>query len=413
MAPWSSPEAAGFDGRALDLLDRDLARMHDDGALPAIALLIARHGREVRVTCHGGSGAASTPAVDAETPFRWYSLSKPVTSFALLTLHDEGRWQPGDPLARHLPELADLRVAVADDRAAISALATEPLQRPPTVQDLLGHRAGFAYGIATPPPHPVDALYARRRVLDFQQPLARLVGRAAALPLVAQPGQRFHYSIAHDLQGAVVERLCGQPFGDALRQRVLAPLGMHDTGFHVTPAQAPRLAALWQSGAGGRAEAAAPGPLVWDVTQPPALQSGGGGLVGSLADLHRFAQAVMAVATNAPGALLGPRSRALAVTPLHHQVPAAGGHPTALGYCGGGLYRLDEPAVLGSPVNPGTLQAAGAGGGFFSADPASGIVLCGLMSVLGWRRPEVPAFLAEQRVYAALRADVDRAFLST
>jgi CubicO group peptidase (beta-lactamase class C family) len=261
--------------------------------LPGVLTLVARRGQVASLACIGDRDLAAGRPVEADTIFRMYSMTKPITSVALMMLYEEGRFQLDDPVSRFLPELGGLRVW--DDGTPLS-FRTVPAERDITVRDLLTHTAGFTYGFMGR--HPLDALYRRRgvegrAVLAPQEgepsaDLAELVAKLGDLPLLFSPGSRWSYSVATDVCGHLVERLSGQPFDAFLSERILGPLEMVDTGFSVTADQADRLASCYAFTAGDPlVEVDAPATSTY--LTPPTYLSGGGGLVSTAADYLRFA----------------------------------------------------------------------------------------------------------------------------
>jgi CubicO group peptidase (beta-lactamase class C family) len=263
------------------------------GRLPGVLTLVARRGQVASLACVGDRDLAASRPVEADTIFRIYSMTKPITSVALMTLYEEGRFQLDDPVSRFLPELGGLRVW--DDGTPLS-FRTVPAERDITVRDLLTHTAGFTYGFMGR--HPLDALYRRRgiegrAVLAPQEgapsaDLAEMVGKLGELPLLFAPGSRWSYSVATDVCGHLIERLSGQPFDAFLSERILGPLEMVDTGFSVTADQADRLASCYAcTPADPLVEVDA--PATSSYLSPPTYLSGGGGLVSTAADYLRFA----------------------------------------------------------------------------------------------------------------------------
>jgi CubicO group peptidase (beta-lactamase class C family) len=267
------------------------------GRLPGVLTLVARRGQVASLACVGDRDLAGGRPVEADTIFRMYSMTKPITSVALMTLYEEGRFQLDDPVARFLPELGGLRVW--DDGTPLS-FRTVPAERDITVRDLLAHTAGFTYGFMGR--HPLDALYRRRgvegRALLAPQEgapsadLAELVAKLAELPLLFSPGSRWSYSVATDVCGHLIERLSGQPLDAFLSERILGPLEMVDTGFSITADQADRLASCYAcTPADPLVEVDA--PATSSYLTPPTYLSGGGGLVSTAADYLRFAHMLL------------------------------------------------------------------------------------------------------------------------
>jgi CubicO group peptidase (beta-lactamase class C family) len=228
-------------------------------------------------------------------------MTKALTSVAIMILYEEGRFQLDDPITRFLPEFAGQRVFTGGGYGSVQ---TEPAVRDITFRDLLTHTSGLTYGFLQATP--VDAMY-RAQKLDLpgtDEPLATIVGRLAKVPLVAQPGTEWNYSVATDVLGHLVAVISGQPFDAFLRERVIGPLGMTDTDFYVPTAKVDRFAANYVKGPDGRPK------LVDDPTtsrflKPPMAPSGGGGLVGTGRDYMRFCRMMLGRGTIDGVRLLG------------------------------------------------------------------------------------------------------------
>ena len=240
---------------------------------------------------------------EADTVWRLYSMTKPVTSVAAMMLHEEGRFGLNDPVSSFIPSFADVRVyAGGSDLRPVTVPATEPVR----IWHLLTHTAGLTYGFHRV--HPVDAMY-RAAGFEWSAPpgvdLARACDIWAGIPLLFQPGTEWNYSVATDVLGRVVEVVSGQRLDEFFAARIFRPLGMNDTGYYATDTQLPRLAALYTPGSGGTAVRL--DALGDAVRRPPTLFAGGHGLVSTAADYHRFTQLLLPRADSPAGELDGTR----------------------------------------------------------------------------------------------------------
>ncbi|MFF4358783.1 serine hydrolase domain-containing protein [Streptomyces sp. NPDC001604] len=276
------PGEAGLDAKALDRLDQHFAHYVDEGRLPGYLVAVARGGRVAHLTTHGLRDIAAGLPVEADTLWRIYSMTKPVTSVAALILVEEGRLSLDDPVARHLPAFADPQVY---ESGSGSDVRTRPAAQPPLIRHLMTHTAGLTFAFYHQ--HPVDALY-REAGLDSAvlpgSDLAGTVDAYARLPLQFEPGTEWNYSVATNVLGRVIEVVSGQPLDVFLTERVLGPLGMADAGFCITDEQAPRLSELYGETDAGGIEPIAGLPL----RGRPRFLSGSGGMVASAYDVHRF-----------------------------------------------------------------------------------------------------------------------------
>ena len=275
----------GMNQRQLGRVGDWMQRWVDTGRLAGASLLVHQGGRTAYAACAGHADRERGLAMAADTVVRLYSMTKPVVSVALMMLYEEGRFQLDDPIAATLPEFAAMHVWNGEGRDPV------PADRPITYRDLLTHTSGLTYGFMNATP--VDALY-RETGVDFQTSeltLGQVVAKAAALPLLAQPGTRWNYSIATDVVGYLVAVLSGQPLDVFLHDRILQPLGMTETGFFVRDDQRPRFAANYAKGADGTATLLDDPDTSRFLTQR--LPSGGGGLVGTAGDYMTFCRMLL------------------------------------------------------------------------------------------------------------------------
>jgi CubicO group peptidase (beta-lactamase class C family) len=285
----TKPEDVGLSSERLTRVNLWAQRLIDEGKLAGLITMVARHEKVVHFNTCGLADMRRETRMAGDTIFRFYSMTKPLTSTAIMMLYEEGRFQLDDPIARFLPCFNDMRVYVGGMRGKLD---TVPAERDITFRDLLTHTSGLTYGFmgATP----VDAQY-RDRGVDFQtsdKSLAEVVETAADVPLIAQPGAEWNYSIATDVLGHLVAVISGLPFDQFLRERVTGPLGMVDTEFHVPADKLSRFAANYTCTPDGRL-------MLIDDPQKSIfgkqrqICSGGGGLVSTATDYMRFCQMML------------------------------------------------------------------------------------------------------------------------
>src|SRR5438552_73893 len=303
LAPQADPAEAGLDKERLARIDRHFARYVDDGRLPGWLLTVSKHGRLVHVSRYGMRDMEAGLPVETGTLWRIYSMTKPVTSVAAMMLYEEGAFELTDPVSAFIPSFADVRVyAGGPDLRPVTVPATEPVR----IWHLLTHTSGLTYGFHRV--HPVDAMY---RAAGFEwasapgMDLAQACDVWAGLPLLFQPGSDWNYSVATDVLGRVIEVVSGQDLGEFFAARILRPLGMSDTSFSAGDADAERLAALYTPGADRKA--ARLDALGSAARERPTLLSGGGGLVSTAADYHRFTQMLLHRTDSPAGELDGIR----------------------------------------------------------------------------------------------------------
>jgi CubicO group peptidase (beta-lactamase class C family) len=284
------PEELGFDRGRLARIDSHFAGYVEQGLLAGWSVLVSRHGQVAHLSHHGRRQIESDRPVDGDTIWRIYSMTKAITSVAAMMLYEEGAFELKDPISRFIPAFDATRVYRSG--SALSPV-TEPAVEPVRIWHLLTHTSGMTYGFHHA--HPVDAMY---RAVGFEwasppgMDLAAVCDRLAALPLLFQPGTEWNYSMSTDVLGRVVEAASGQSLDEFLRTRIFEPLGMEDTAFYVTPEQADRLAALYGAAPGTR-QAVRLDAMGEAALSPPQFLSGGGGLVSTLYDYHRFTQMLL------------------------------------------------------------------------------------------------------------------------
>ena len=236
LARAKAPEEVGLSSERLERLSAAFKAGIDKGEIPGAVVLIARKGKIAYLSAFGFRDREAGAPMHADAIFRIASMTKPITSLAVMMLADEGRLQIAHPVSRYLPELKGLQVGVErKGEDGKSELALEPARREITVQDLLRHTSGLAHGLFGR--SMVKDLYDKARVTDPAQTNAELVAKLGKLPLQFQPGTTWEYSIATEVLGRLVEVVSGMSFDAFVAERVTKPLQLDDTGFWVEPAK--------------------------------------------------------------------------------------------------------------------------------------------------------------------------------
>ncbi len=396
------PHALGFSAARLARVQRWLEAQVTSERVAGASVLVARHGEPVFAQATGKADVAHDKPFDLDTIVRLYSMTKAVTTVAAMMLYEEGCFHLDDPVAKFLPEFADTPVWTG------GALSNVERQRTPmNVRHLMTHTSGLTYGFMQT--NAVDAAYREARI-EFPgtaATLAELVERVAELPLVCQPGAQWNYSVSTDVLGRLVEVWSGQDLATFFAERIFAPLGMVDTGFHVAPDKHDRFAALYAPLQGGDMssvgrtqpadDAAARGGLKEQESsvgsrflEPTPLFSGGGGLTGTLADYGRFCQMLLNAGASGDAQLLGRKTVEYMRT---NQLPdnrdmAAMGQPVwsetsydGIGF-GLGFAVVVDPVKAAIVTSGGEHHWGGAASTFFWIDPVEDLYVVFLTQLI-------------------------------
>jgi CubicO group peptidase (beta-lactamase class C family) len=372
--PPAPPEEIGLSSVRLARLGGVMRSEVDRRRVPGAVVLIARHGRLGYFESFGQRDPASGSPMARDAIFRIYSMTKPITSVAAMMLWEEGKFLLGDPIAKYLPDLADLTVAV--ERGSV--LERVPLVRAVTIQDLLRHTSGLTYEFRG---HgPVHKLYTAARVWSQSQSNADHVAILGQLPLLHQPGTRWEYGRSTDVVGRLVEVLAGQSLREFFEQRIFVPLGMPDTAFHVPERDHLRLAEAFARDPDGGSTV----QLV-KVRNAPGFESGGGGLVSTASDYARFLQMLLSRGTLDGRRLLSRKTIELmtadhlgSVTGAPDLLPP--GHGFGLGFA----VRL-HAGIAQVPGSIGQYFWGGLAGTTFWVDPAEQLFALLLIQAPGQR----------------------------
>lgn len=386
-----TPEEAGFSSERLARIPKAMQTFVDRGDLAGTLTLLARHGQVFHCATTGLMDIASQRPMQTDGIFRIYSMTKPITVIAVLMLMEEGHFLLDDPITNWMPEFADMRVYVGGTG---SDIFTTDLERPITIRHLLTHSAGLSYGFDDD--HAVDKLYRKANLFESKS-ASDFIQKLSQLPLVSQPGERFWYSMAHDVLGCLVELVSGQSLADFFQKRIFTPLEMVDTGFWLPKEKLGRLVTMYTIKENVGLQPAE-GPEV-DRSLPPTIFSGRGGLLSTAADYLNFAQMLLNRGEFKGRRLLS-RKTFEVLTAIHLPFPP-GAIAVDQGYSMGlGVSVLTDLSQGNRRGSLGSYGWGGAAGTRFWVDPQEdmlGILLAQTMPGC-WRAPEI----FESLTYAAL-----------
>jgi len=325
----STPEDLGLSSDTLILASQKMQEFIDDGKLAGIATLVMKEDMIVQREQFGMANIEKEQPVEENTIFRIFSMTKPITAVALMTLYDEGKFELDDKLSRYIPEFTDVMVYNAE---------TQALDEPDnalTIRHLLTHTSGIVYGWGQ---SYVDSLYRATGVGNWDSAtIGDKVKILATLPLKFQPGTAWEYGLSIDVAGYLVEVLSGIPLDEYFKSKIFDPLHMDDTGFHVPEEKHERLAGLYKRNEDGKLQDA--GVFGDRFKKPTMLFSGGGGLVSSMDDYLTFCRMLLAGGT-LNGVKILEESTAKMI--MSDQLPASVNYGDDMGYGLSGQVNLES-----------------------------------------------------------------------
>ncbi len=374
------PASVGMSADRLDRITAHAQRHVDEGKLAGVVTLVARDGAIVHFEAVGQRGAEDERPMTKDALFRIFSMTKPITAVAAMMLYEEGLFHLTDPVDKFVPEFAGMTVLGKDG-------VVRPAENRMTMQQLLGHTTGLSYGFN--PDDTVDKLY-RQADLWQSKDLDELAQKLAEIPLKFEPGAEWHYSVAVDITGLVVQRLTGLSFDVFLNERLFEPLGMTDTFFNVPAEKMDRFLPnhTWNDENEKLQQLKKDEPFPYTGVT---LFSGGGGLVSTAMDYLRFCEMLRRGGELDGVRILSPKTVAYMSTdhlPGALTAGVAGENPTAALVGGGYGFGLGF-GVLNDPVRNGVIGSAGeymwggAAGTLFWIDPAEELVGIGMIQLLG------------------------------
>ncbi len=386
----SAPEQQGMSSVQLQRLSQLASKYVGEGRVPGMVNLVMRNGEIVHFEAVGNRGVDDNTPMRRDDLFRIYSMTKPITSVAAMQLYEQGKFQLSDPVTKFIPELQSLNVLNEDGTLS-------PVEREMTMHQLLMHTAGFSYGFH-PYRDPVDKLYVAADLVTATD-LESFVSKLAELPLRSQPGEIYHYSVAVDVTGLVVERLSGLPLDEYIDTNILKPLQMNDTFFEVPPTKRDRFVQNHfinpETGSLINADYA---PAPYGYREGVALSdyfnvsliSGGAGLVSTALDYARFAEMLRRGGTLDGARILGPKSIAfmtknhLSEPSMHaawEQIPTQDIGRPGFGF-GLGFGVVTDATAIGILGSDGEYNWGGAAGTIFWVDPTEELVVVSLIQLM-------------------------------
>ena len=300
--PEASPESVGMSSERLKRLDATFQKIIDDKELPGVTLTIARKGKLVYQKSFGFQDREKSTSMSNDSIFRIYSMTKPVASVAAMILVEEGKLQLAEPISKYIPEFKEMKVGIdtVDANGAVT-FATVPAKRQITVQDLLRHTSGLTYGAPLNDKTTVQKMYKEAGVGLASPTLIEFVKAIAKLPLAYEPGTTYEYSHSTDVLGRVIEVASGKNLDEFVRERILVPLKMNDTGFILPAEKLSRMAEPQPDRQTGARQ------VLLDFSKPTGFLAGGHGLVSTAGDYTRFCQMMLNGGELEGARILGPR----------------------------------------------------------------------------------------------------------
>ncbi len=394
-----NPKREGMSVERLERIGAHMNKQVDSGVMVGGLGMIARNGKVVYQETYGMADREQQLPMKEDAIFRIYSMTKPITGVALMMLYEEGHFFLNDPVAKYIPELANLKLALSTADVATGAVSdgttsmggdegnedaigkTREPMRQPTIRDLLRHTAGFTYGIFGDTE--VDKLYREAKLFQAKD-LKEFITILGQQPLQYEPGSRWHYSVSVDVQGRLVEVISGMSFGEFLQERMFKPLGMHDTSFILPPEKRDRLTQIyapkgtqvgfdgaWQRNRSQELEVA-DARVTQGYLEGGQFESGGGGLLSTASDYMRFSLMMLNGGELDGVRLLSPKSVEL-MTRSHtgHMATSFGRPGVAFGL---GFAVVTDNGQVGEIGSDGEYNWGGAAGTRFWIDPAENLV---------------------------------------
>jgi CubicO group peptidase (beta-lactamase class C family) len=362
-------ESVGFSSERLDRIAPVMQGYIDQGKLAGTLTLVARNGKIAYLNAQGMQDKEAGKPMTEDTIFRIYSMSKPVTAVAAMTLWEQGKFHMFDPIAKYLPELANMKVYVSGSG---ESMVVEDAKMPIRIIDLFMHTSGFSYGFSS---SEVDKLYQKMLSKPDELNRGNILAKFAELPLTHQPGTAWNYGVSTDIIGFLVEKLSGKKLGEYMQETIFSPLGMKDTGFFVPESKLDRLTQIYTADRKTGKTIVMENEPVGDFMSDPEIHNAGGGLVSTMQDYFTFAQMMLNGGEINGVRILGRKtvkymsSNHLPKSMIPYEKKAQGE-----GY-GLAMSVTVEPEMSGFMSSKGNFGWGGAASTYFRVDPQEKIIL--------------------------------------
>lgn len=390
----ATPSQVGLSEERLERIDHLMQTRLERGEYIGAMGMIVRDGKVAYTDTWGYADRESKTPMTEDGIFRIYSMSKPITSVAVMMLYEEGKFQLNDPVGMYLPELANLKVLVEkvspdprneswleDDTASIEINPDHyelvDAKRPITVRDLLCHTSGLTYGFFGN--SIVDQMYRKAGILRDQATLAEFTAELGKLPLRHQPGTIWHYSVSTDVLGRLVEVLSGMSYDEYLDKKIFGPLDMYDTGFQVPKADEHRLVQMYTPNAETRQFEVSDAEVSQNFHEGATFFSGGGGLLSTARDYARFSQMLLNGGRLGKAQILSPKT--IELMTIDHVGVRDQGRQGGYGF-GLGFAVAQNLALMATPGSLGEYNWGGAAGTKFWIDPEENMVGVFMIQIL-------------------------------
>ena len=374
-----------FDNAAMDAL---LSGAVERGEVIGVQAIVFDEGETVYRESFGLADRERNVPVRSDTVYRVYSMTKPLTSALILDLREEGKLKLSDPASKYIPQIAQMKVVSlgADGRPKYEAQS-----RPITIEDLMLHRAGMAYGIFGG--NPIEDAWAKADLFNDQTTMEEAMDKLPALPLLGQPGEQWFYSFSIDVLGRIAEVITEQSLEEAMRERFFEPLGMTETSFRVSPELRPRFASNYLLQADGSYSLIEDGQTS-PFTKAGKMESGGGGLTSTADDWLKFAQLLLNGGEYKGTRILEPETVGLMMTDHLGDTPTLlpwVGGTTGAGFGYGGAIQLSATPQQekASGLYPGQVGWGGAARTDFWVDPENNSIGIIMLQFFGGTDPKI------------------------